>query len=200
MSDAQPPDPLIPHAERRSLRQRLLQQRLHLPPDTRQQSANNIATHLETLFRQLQQPVAGNTLSFYWPIRQEPELWPAMQFWQAGGGRLALPVISTADAAMQFRLWHAQTPMQADRFGIPTPQQGEWCHPAIILLPGLAFDDAGYRLGYGGGYFDRTLATLEPRPLLIGVFYEFQRLRSTYPMAHDQRLDYVVTELGVGRF
>ena len=76
---------------------------------------------------------------------------------------------------------------------------GAWLVPDLILLPLNGFDAAGYRLGYGGGYFDRTLAALLPRPLAIGVGFEINRLDSIRPESHDQRLDWIVTEAGAFR-
>ena len=74
---------------------------------------------------------------------------------------------------------------------------GDWLQPELILLPLNGFDAAGYRLGYGGGFFDRTLAALSPRPLAVGVGFEINRLESIHPETHDQRLDWLVTEAGV---
>lgn len=87
--------------------------------------------------------------------------------------------------------------MIADRFGIPVPAYGDFVVPDVLLLPLNAFDDAGYRLGYGGGYFDRTLASIVPRPLAIGVGFTIGRVASIAPQPHDQRLDLIVTEDGV---
>jgi 5,10-methenyltetrahydrofolate synthetase len=87
--------------------------------------------------------------------------------------------------------------MVEDRYGIHIPAQGESLRPDAILMPLNAFDAAGYRLGYGGGYFDRTLAVLEPRPLAIGVGFELARVASIRPQAHDLRMDAIVTEAGV---
>lgn len=90
-------------------------------------------------------------------------------------------------------------PLVPDRYGIPTPVTGDFMQPDLILLPLNGFDAAGYRLGYGGGYFDRTLAALSPRPLAVGVGFEVNRLPSIRPESHDQRLDWVVTEAGAFR-
>jgi 5,10-methenyltetrahydrofolate synthetase len=89
--------------------------------------------------------------------------------------------------------------MSADRYGIPIPQDDAELIPDIVLLPLLAFDAQGFRLGYGGGYFDRTLATMVPRPLAIGVGFELGQVPDIRPQAHDIGLDAVVTEAGVLR-
>ena len=89
--------------------------------------------------------------------------------------------------------------MIADRYGIPTPAAGEFLVPQAMLLPVNAFDADGYRIGYGGGFFDRTLAALKPAPLSIGVGFELARVDSVRPEAHDVRLAAMVSEAGVFR-
>jgi len=113
--------------------------------------------------------------------------------------RTALPVVVAEGQPLAFREWTPETPLAPDRYGIPTPTAGEWLTPDLILLPLNGFDAAGFRLGYGGGYFDRTLAALAPRPLAVGVGFEINRVDSIRPEAHDQRLDWIVTENGAFR-
>jgi 5,10-methenyltetrahydrofolate synthetase len=107
--------------------------------------------------------------------------------------------VITEDAPLRFREWTPDGPLAPDRYGIPTPTAGAWLTPDLILLPLNGFDDAGYRLGYGGGYFDRTLAALVPRPLAVGVGFAINRIDSIRPEPHDQRLDWIVTEDGAFR-
>ena len=90
--------------------------------------------------------------------------------------------------------------MTVGRYGIPIPADGATLIPDVVLLPLVAFDARGFRLGYGGGYFDRTLAGLVPRPFAIGVAFEVARVNSIRPQAHDIPLDAVVTEAGVDYF
>ena len=89
--------------------------------------------------------------------------------------------------------------MMIDSYGIPTPSCGEFITPEALLIPVNVFDAAGYRLGYGGGYFDRTLAALTPRPLAVGVGFETNRVASIRPQPHDQHLDWIITENGAFR-
>ncbi len=138
-------------------------------------------------------------VAFCWPIRREPDVRAAIAFWAEKGSLAALPVVQVADAALAFRAWTAESRLEADIYGIPTPVDGDFVQPDMILLPLNGFDAAGYRLGYGGGYFDRTLAALSPRPLAVGVGFEINRLSSIRPEAHDQRLDWIVTESGAFR-
>ncbi|MBS1141517.1 MAG: 5-formyltetrahydrofolate cyclo-ligase [Proteobacteria bacterium] len=137
--------------------------------------------------------------AFCWPIKHEPDVRAVVERWAVLGVQAALPVVVAEDTPLAFRLWTPETALEADRYGIPTPMNGDFVAPDLILLPLNGFDEAGYRLGYGGGYFDRTLATLVPRPLAVGVGFEVNRLESIRPESHDQRLDWIVTEAGAFR-
>ncbi|MBS1144719.1 MAG: 5-formyltetrahydrofolate cyclo-ligase [Proteobacteria bacterium] len=138
-------------------------------------------------------------VAFCWPIKHEPDVREVVARWAEAGAQAALPVVVAEDAPLAFRIWTADTPLEADRYGIPTPVAGAFVQPDLILLPLNGFDGDGYRLGYGGGYFDRTLAALTPRPLAVGVGFEINRLDSIRPESHDQRLDWIVTEAGAVR-
>ena len=142
---------------------------------------------------------APASCAFCWPIKHEPDVRAIIDEWTSRGTRAALPVVVAEATPLQFREWRAGDRLQADRYGIPTPVAGDWLQPELILLPLNGFDAAGYRLGYGGGYFDRTLAALTPRPLTVGVGFEINRLDDIRPQAHDQRLDWIVTEAGAFR-
>ena len=137
--------------------------------------------------------------AFCWPIKHEPDVRAVVERWAVGGGQAALPVVVAEDTPLAFRLWTPEAALEMDRYGIPTPTTGDFVVPDLILLPLNGFDAAGYRLGYGGGYFDRTLAALSPRPLAVGVGFEVNRLASIRPEVHDQRLDWLVTEAGAVR-
>lgn len=134
--------------------------------------------------------------AFCWPIKHEPDVRAIIDDWVRQGARAALPVVVAEDTPLRFREWTAHSRLQPDRYGIPTPVDGEWLHPDLILLPLNGFDAAGFRLGYGGGYFDRTLAALSPRPLAVGVGFEINRCTTIHPEIHDQRLDWIVSEAG----
>ena len=110
-----------------------------------------------------------------------------------------LPVVTGPEQPLLFRAWQPDCAMTEDRYGIATPVEGAFIVPEVLLIPVNAFDAQGYRLGYGGGFFDRTLAALRPRPLAIGVGFELARVDTIHPCAHDTRLDAVVTETGVFR-
>jgi len=124
-----------------------------------------------------------------------------MDFFRQHGATLALPeVVNEAqgnNVPLHFRKWWPQAPMKTGAYAIPVPDNTELVTPDALIMPMLGFDQQGYRLGYGGGYFDRTLAALKPRPLAIGVAFEILRLDSVHPQPHDIAMDFVVTEAGV---
>lgn len=155
-----------------------------------------LCARLLTLFPQPPGGVAG----FCWPIQQEPDVRPAIATWRSAGLRAALPVVRQTATPLDFVEWTPETPMQADQYGIPTPVEGAVLTPDVLLIPLNAFDRAGFRIGYGGGYFDRTIASMTPRPLCIGVGFELGWVDSIQPEPHDQRLDWIVTEAGSWSF
>jgi 5-formyltetrahydrofolate cyclo-ligase len=179
-------------------RQRLRAARLDLSADQRTEIAAAIARHLDRLLGQCCPDPAGRVVSGYWPIKAEPDL----RFWMerlcARGARVALPVVEVTAAPLAFRAWHPGTRMVRGHWNIPVPPaDAERLVPEIALAPLVGWDAAGYRLGYGGGYFDRTLAALSPRPLVIGVGLQSSRIATICPQPHDIRLDAIVTEAGV---
>ena len=188
-------------AERRELRRRFLERRQALSADDCARLSCELRAHLRTGFPQL----AGMRVAFCWPVNNEPDLRPLLEAWLTEGKTgfsALLPVVIEEDAPLAFRAWTKETRLENDRYGIPTPASGEFIVPEALLLPVNVFDAAGYRIGYGGGYFDRTLAALGAqgeRPLSIGVGFELARVDSIRPAAHDWPLDATVTEAGVFR-
>lgn len=195
--------PLPPSAEhtpdhgvfRAALRREKLAARLALDPSTHAALSAGLEQHLATLLL----PLAPQTLAFCAPVRGEFDARPLVSRLIGRGWHAAMPVVTAVDAPMSFHAWTPSAEMSADRYGIPIPQDGAELIPDIVLLPLLAFDAQGFRLGYGGGYFDRTLATMVPRPLAIGVGFELGQVPDIRPQAHDIGLDAVVTEAGVLR-
>lgn len=188
-------------AARAALRRRLLDWRSCLAADEHAACSARIVAHLlaVTALDGEIPLLAGQVLAFCWPVQAEADLLPAVPVWRARGLRLALPLVIAPAKPLAFREWLPDGELQPDRYGIPTPVAGDLLTPDLLLLPVNAFDAAGYRLGYGGGFFDRTLAALQPRPPAIGVGFEGCRVASILPEAHDQRLDAVVTEAGFWR-
>lgn len=186
------------NADRRALRKQLVERRLALPPEDCARLSAAICAHLKAGFPQL----TGMRVGFCWPVKNEPDLRPLMCSWiesRNAGFAALLPVVVEPGAALAFRAWTPDSRLEPDRYGIPAPVEGEFLVPEALLIPVNAFDAAGYRIGYGGGFFDRTLASLQPSPLSIGVGFELSRVDSIGPQAHDKRLDAMVSEAGVFR-
>ena len=135
-------------------------------------------------------------LGFYWPYRGEPDLRPVVAQWLAAapGRCAALPVI--VGAVMEFHRWDPTETMARGAYGIAVPASAQRVVPDCVLVPCVGFDAAAYRLGYGAGWYDRTLAAMAARPLTLGVAFAACRLDSIHPEAHDIPLDAVVTEAG----
>lgn len=183
-------------ALRRALRRQSIERRMALPAETHAALSTRLCELIDQRFPEL----SGKRVAFCWPFRNEPDLRPLMRMWLEEGkpGFAALlPVVVDAGSALAFRAWTPESPMLTDRYGIPAPASGEFLTPEALLIPVNAFDANGYRLGYGGGFFDRTLASLDPTPLSIGVGFELARVDSIYPEAHDIRLDAIITEAAV---
>ncbi|MBP5997721.1 MAG: 5-formyltetrahydrofolate cyclo-ligase [Azonexus sp.] len=180
-------------AWRRGLRQEMVARRAALAEAEHAALSARIVAHAQAAV-----PLPA-VAAFCWPIKHEPDVRALLATWARAGARTALPVVVAEGQPLAFREWTPETPLEPDRYGIPTPIAGAWLTPDLILLPLNGFDAAGFRLGYGGGFFDRTLAALVPRPLAVGVGFEINRMDSIRPEEHDQRLDWIVTENGAFR-
>lgn len=138
----------------------------------------------------------------YWARGDEADLMPLLSILAARGVACALPVVVGRDRPLAFRAWEPELALVAGRFGIPEPPAAApEVRPDIVLVPLLAFDRAGHRLGSGGGYYDRTLAALREAGgvVAVGVGFAAQEVACLPAELHDQRLDWLVTENGVIR-
>jgi len=131
-------------------------------------------------------------VSVYWPIRAEPDLRAWMRAACARGLRVALPVATELERPLTFREWRPGAPMARGLWKIPYPADGAQVLPTAVLAPLVGFDAACYRLGYGGGFFDRTLAAMTRKPVVIGVGYPQLRIATIYPQHHDIPMDWIV--------
>ena len=140
-------------------------------------------------------------ISGYCPIRTEIDPTPLMETLHAAGHRLCVPVVQGRGVALKFREWHPDAEMIEGPFGALVPATGAWLKPRLLITPLLGFDADGWRLGYGGGFYDRTLERLRAvRPTLaIGFAYSAQQVEAVAREATDQPLDAIVTELGLMR-
>lgn len=183
---------------RKAERARLRAARQALSAAERRTVGQALAAHLRAFLSDRIEGGQGRVLSAYWPIKGEPDLRPLMAELHAAGAILALPLVETKAAPLAFRRWTPETKMVRGDWNIPVPPpDAPILTPEIVLAPLVGWDRAGYRLGYGGGYFDRTLASLTPRPFAIGIGFQAARLATIYPQPHDIALDAILTEAGV---
>jgi 5-formyltetrahydrofolate cyclo-ligase len=166
-------------------------------PDAARKAA--VAAVGETLAKNFP-PEGFGLLGAYWPFRREFNCIPFVRKVLAAGGQVALPVVVQPRSPLEFRPWTPQARMELGVWDIPFPADGPAVKPEAFVIPLVGFNDAGYRLGYGAGYYDRTLATYgENLPLRIAVGFEFQRLPEFEAHPHDIPMDYVITEAGMFR-
>lgn len=174
-------------------RKQLIAAREAVPEEMHQQWSRAISGFLEQGFPHPQKMIIG----IYWPFRGEYDPRPIAQYFMQHGATLALPEVTGKDEPLCFREWSPDAPVKKGAYGIPVPIETRIVRLDAVIIPMVGFDQHGYRLGYGSGYFDRTLATYEHQPLTIGVAFELQRLDSVYPQSHDISMHYVVTEAGI---
>ncbi|MBS0564617.1 MAG: 5-formyltetrahydrofolate cyclo-ligase [Proteobacteria bacterium] len=178
---------------RKAERTRLLAERATLTVAARQEAAAAIATHLDRLLPDLR----GRIVSGWWPIKAELDLRPWLTTVIARGGQAALPLVTEQGHPLRFRLWHPGVKMERGFWNIPVPAEGDWVAPDIALAPVVGHDPACFRLGYGGGYFDRTLAALGAACRPIGIGLAAAQVPTIFPQPHDIPMSLVVTETGV---
>ena len=193
-----------PDAESRAaLRRQLVQARTELPAAERAAAEAAIASRLtqivEQLLAQHPQPstdgVAGPVIGVYAAARGEPDLRACFEQWRARGWCLALPQVAARDAPLRFGAWHAHTALIADRFGIAVPEPFVPVWPNLLVVPCVGFDRRGWRLGYGGGFYDRTLAQRDVPA--VGVAFDDALVDGFEPHAHDRPMRVIVTPRAV---
>jgi 5,10-methenyltetrahydrofolate synthetase len=136
-------------------------------------------------------------VGFYWPFKGEVDPRVAVLRLRERGARAALPVVVEKNAPLVFREWWPGCVTRPGVFDLPVPVDGALVVPDAVLVPPVGFGPLGYRLGYGGGYFDRTLAALSPRPIAIALAREVSRIETIHPQPHDVPMDFIVTEDGI---
>ena len=182
-------------AWRRAERERLIAARLALDAQTLERLRLSIDRHLEHSFPGL----ATARLAFCWPIQAEYDARHLARTLRERGALTALPVVVARGQPLVFREWHPGVRLAAGPLDIPFPVDSADVAPDAVLLPMNGWDPAGYRLGYGGGFFDRTLAAIARKPVVIGVAYEIARIETIHPQGWDIPVDWLVTERGVYR-
>lgn len=175
---------------RKAERQRLIAARLAVTASQREAWSASIAEGLAHAIG----GVEGLIVSVYWPFRGEPDLRPWMRTVTQSGGTCALPVVVEKGQPLVFRAWKEGDPLARGVWNIPIPSAGANVIPDVSIAPVVGFDPQCYRLGYGGGFFDRTLASLPRKPRVFGVGYALQAVETIHPLPHDIPMDAIVTE------
>ncbi|MES2263595.1 MAG: 5-formyltetrahydrofolate cyclo-ligase [Pseudomonadota bacterium] len=186
-----PAEPLAPAGAqaKADLRRQLLAARRALAPDTRAQWDHALCDGIVAWWHASRVPALG----VYWPLRDEPDLHPAYAELARLGVHLLLPVVVQKDAALEFAEWNIGEAMVKDAMGVAVPADLRMrAYPPALLVPCLGYNGDGYRLGYGGGFYDRTLARA-PRPATVGIAYACMQADFGAD-AHDIALDVVLTE------
>ncbi|MBB3461694.1 5-formyltetrahydrofolate cyclo-ligase [Rhizobium sp. BK377] len=180
---------------RRAERKRLIDARKLIDSAERERKTALISSHLDRLLAPV---IAGKCVSVYWPFQGEPDL----RGWMTAIAERAtclLPVVAEKAKPLTFRTWTPGARLERSVLGILIPTEGEERQPDIVIAPVVGYDRGCYRLGVGGGYFDRTLAALSPKPLAIGIGFSQQQIRTIKPQPHDIPMDAVITEDGAIR-
>ena len=188
-------DPVELKRWRKAERERLIAARLAVPAALREDWRLRMDRTLEHSFPGL----ARCRLAFCWPIKGEYDARHLARTLRDRGSLTALPVVVAPKTALVFREWHPGVKLVNGPLDIPYPADSPEIVPDVVLLPMNGWDRMGYRLGYGAGFFDRTLAAAEKKPVVIGVTYELARLETIHPQSWDIPMDYVVTEAGLYR-
>ena len=190
---------MFPDEEKQRLRQQARAARSTAHDASAELAALAVADSIKDVFKLAGIAVSETVLAGYWPMGSELDIRPALQSLHDAGAVCALPVVVSPDQPLVFRRWQPGTPLSDGGHGTrqPGPEQTEVL-PRVVLLPLLAFDDGGMRLGQGQGYYDRTLAALRGKgPVLaVGIAYQAQKLKTLPADEWDQRLNWVVTEQG----
>ena len=182
--------------DRNALRKKLIQARLALTDRLER------AVQLQSALRVWLVGRPERSIGAYWPIKGEFDPLPALYRWAEGAPdhierRIGLPVADRATGSLRFHVWYPGCPMENDAYDIPKPKDTEEFVPEILVVPCLGFGPGGVRLGYGGGFFDRTLASLTPRPVTVGVSFTHGFLPLLRAQADDLPLDAMLTEDGL---
>lgn len=177
---------------RKSQRQRLYKLRKQVPLEQRRSQAGIVAELLDSQIGD----VAGVSIAVYWPIRGELDLRDWMTRCNSYGATVLLPVIVQRDSPLEFRRWTPACKMRLGAWNIPVPDATDAAVPDVVISPLLGVDSNRFRLGNGGGYYDRTLAAMSGKPRVIGVGQQFSMLQTIFPMPWDIPMDTVILSDG----
>lgn len=180
--------------EKDALRTKLIAARLGLPDRLER------AVQLQSVLRVWLAGRREKAIGAYWPIKGEFDPLPALYRWSEAdstGRRIGLPVVDRSNASLQIHVWYPGCPTELDAYDIPKPKGTEAFQPDMLLLPCVGYGPAGVRLGYGGGFYGRTVHAMVPRPLTVGLCYSNGFLPLLRAEADDLLLDALITDDGV---
>ena len=185
--------PLEPSRDKKVLRRQLQAERQTLI-DRHQR-----AMQLQEVLRVWLMGRADTAIGAYWPIKGEFDTLPALYRWMETDEErcIGLPVIDKTTKQLSFHMWFPGCEMEEDAYGIPKPKDTPAFQPTLLLVPCVGYGDLGVRLGYGGGFYDRTLAALKPRPFTVGIGYGHGYVPWLEAEPHDVPLDAVLTDEGL---
>lgn len=185
--------PLEPSRDKKTLRRQLQAERLSLV-DRHQR-----AMQLQEVLRVWLATRPDVAIGAYWPIKGEFDALPALYRWSEADERrrIGLPVIHRETRQLRFHVWYPGCAMEEDAYGIPKPKDTPVFEPTLLLVPCVGYGPRGIRLGYGGGFYDRTLATLAPRPTTVGLAYSHGHVPWLQGEPHDVPLHTILNEDGV---
>ena len=177
----------------------LIEERLNMPDRLQRSDALQRVLRIWLVGR------ADTVIGAYWPIKGEFDPLPALHRWKEDGEllegpamkRIGLPVVDKLRKSLTFHAWYPGCPMENDAYDIPKPKDTEVVVPTLLFVPCLGYGPGGYRLGYGGGFYDRTLAALSPKPMTVGLGYTQGFLEDFEPEPHDLPLDAILNDNGV---
>ena len=178
---------------RKAQRAMLIARRLAAPEADHAHWSLRIEAALRAGFGVLEAMVVG----FCWPFQGEFDARPFVADLRARGVRAVLPEGVAKAQPLAFREWWPGVSMNKGVYDLPVPEGTALLVPDVLLIPALGFGSQGDRLGFGGGYFDRTLAALRPKPIAVGLAFELSRIASIEPQSHDVFMDFIVTEAGI---
>lgn len=185
-------------AQKRALRKALIEQRLAGADRLQRAAALQQVLRIWLLGRSEQ------VIGAYWPIKGEFDPLPALHRWKEDGEllaqaqrrRIGLPVVDKISGTLSFHVWYPGCATEEDAYGIPKPKDTERIVPTLLVVPCVGYGPGGFRLGYGGGFYDRTLAALQPRPYTLGLGYAPGFIEDLEPEAHDVPLDAILNDHG----
>jgi 5,10-methenyltetrahydrofolate synthetase len=175
---------------RKAKRQTIIARRMARDPADRKRLSKPVIEYLRTVITVARFPVLG----VYWPIRGEIDLREFARLYVEAGGTVGLPVVVQDAAPVEFWRWRPGIALKRGHWNIPVPPERDVVTPNILVVPLVGFDSGGYRLGYGGGFYDRTLAAAMPRPYTIGIAFADAELPTIYPQPHDIPMNEIVTD------